>query len=244
MRVYDVTRPVHPEMFTYKEKAEKRPRFTIVRDFTADGSGARETRLYLDAHTGTHLDAPLHMLPRGPAVHALNPERFFGLAYVVDFADREGRIDTEVLRERLHALVALPAATPSSEREEAWRGELRGTFILLRTRSSLVERFLWDFPYLAADGAEFLANLGVRGVGIDALGIERDQPGHPTHKTLLERGIAIYEGLNLAMVPEGVYAFFALPLPLVDVEASPVRAVLVDDPELVAYFSKRRGSFA
>ena len=240
MRVYDVTRPIHPEMFTYKDKAEKRPRFTVVRDFAADGSGARETRIDLDAHTGTHLDAPLHMLPGGPAVHALAPEQFFGIAYVADFADREGGIGAAVLRERLHALVAVPSAVPSSEQGEAWRVELRGTFVFLRTRSSLVERFLWDFPYLAADGAEFLASLQVRGVGIDALGIERDQSGHPTHKILLSRGIAIYEGLNLAEVPEGVYAFFALPLPLVDVEASPVRAVLVDDPELVAYFSKRK----
>lgn len=240
MRVYDVTRPIHPEMFTYKDKAEKRPRFTVVRDFAADKSGARETRLELDAHTGTHLDAPLHMLPGGSAVHALPPERFFGIAYVADFADQEGGIGAPSLRERLHALAAAPSTALSSEQEEAWRAEFHGTFVLLRTRSSLVDRFLWDFPYLAADGAEFLANLQVRGVGIDALGIERDQPGHPTHKILLSRGIAIYEGLNLAEVPEGVYAFFALPLPLVDVEASPVRAVLVDDPELVFYFSKRR----
>lgn len=52
---------------------------------------------------------------------------------------------------------------------------------------------------LAIDGAEYLADIGINGVGIDALGIERDQPSHRTHLSLMEKHIIILEGLSLVM---------------------------------------------
>ena len=68
---------------------------------------------------------------------------------------------------------------------------------------------------------------GAIGVGIDALGIERNQPGHPTHKILLGAGIVILEGLRLKGVPEGDYFLAAPPLKLNGYEAAPVRAALI-----------------
>ena len=66
----------------------------------------------------------------------------------------------------------------------------------------------------------------IKGVGIDALGIERNQT--PTHKLLLGAGIIIIEGLRLKDVPEGEYFLIALPLKIKDVEAAPTRAILVE----------------
>ena len=85
-----------------------------------------------------------------------------------------------------------------------------------------------DFIYLAESGARYLVDKGVRGVGIDALGIERNQLGHPTHKLLLANGIYILEGLRLKEVKEGSYTLIAAPLNIIGVEASPVRALLLD----------------
>ena len=69
---------------------------------------------------------------------------------------------------------------------------------------------------------------GIIGVGIDSLGIERSQPGHETHKTLLGNSIMILEGLRLKEVVEGKYILIAAPLNIPGVEASPVRAFLMD----------------
>ena len=50
--------------------------------------------------------------------------------------------------------------------------------------------------------AEYLAGLNVKGVGIDALGIERDQEGHPTHNAVIGSEAIIIEGLRLKEIEE------------------------------------------
>ena len=82
--------------------------------------------------------------------------------------------------------------------------------------------------FLGTDGSKYLVERGVKGVGIDALSVERDQPGHTTHHLLLGANILILEGLRLADVPEGTYMLLAAPLVVVGAEAAPVRVVLVE----------------
>jgi arylformamidase len=59
---------------------------------------------------------------------------------------------------------------------------------LLKTANSAQQHFDFSFIFLDASGAEYLAKKNIAGVGIDALGIERDQEGHPTHRALLQKG--------------------------------------------------------
>ena len=68
-------------------------------------------------------------------------------------------------------------------------------------------------------------------MGTDGLGIERGQENHETHKILLGNDIHIIEGLNLFEIVSGEYTLIALPIKIEGVEASPVRAVLVEDIE-------------
>ena len=109
--------------------------------------------------------------------------------------------------------------------------DVRHTRVLIKTRNSRFIRqreFVRDYTYLAPDGAEYLASLGVRLVGIDYLSIEQFHSGHHrTHRTLLERGIVIVEGLDLSEPPSGPYELRCLPLRLVGLDGAPARAVLV-----------------
>ena len=82
---------------------------------------------------------------------------------------------------------------------------------------------------MTASGAEHLADLGVKAVGIDYLGIERNQPDHATHTTLLENEVAIIEGLRLEHVEPGVYFLCCFPLAVQGLESAPARAVLMQD---------------
>src|SRR5690606_11028299 len=102
-----------------------------------------------------------------------------------------------------------------------------GDFILFKTRNSTEDILEKDFIYLDKAGAKYLRDKKIKGVGIDSLGIERDQPGHETHTMLFEAGIVILEGLKLDEVDEGEYFLFAAPLKIKGVEAAPVRAVLI-----------------
>lgn len=205
MKMYDITMAITEGMQVYKNKPEKRPSIRVVQDF--DQASARESKIELDVHTGTHIDSPLHMLPDGGTMETLPLEKLVGSAKVLDLShviDGISRIDLEGF---------------DIQPED---------FILLKTRNSEEDEFNFEFIYLKEDGAKFLAERGIRGVGIDALGVERAQPGHPTHKILFRQGILVMEGLRLAEVPQGEYFMVAAPLKLMDTEAAPARVLLFE----------------
>jgi arylformamidase len=75
-----------------------------------------------------------------------------------------------------------------------------------------------------------LAARGALLVGTDAASIDpEDAEDLPAHRALLGSGVALLEDLDLEAVPEGVYQLVALPLRFVDLDASPVRAILIAD---------------
>jgi arylformamidase len=101
-------------------------------------------------------------------------------------------------------------------------------FVLFKTKNSFVETFIFDFVYVDKEAARYLKERGIKGVGIDGLGIERAQDNHPTHKILLGNDIIIIEGLRLKEVKEGIYDMVCLPLKITGVEANPARVILMD----------------
>lgn len=204
MQIYDISMEIHEGMQVYKDRDQNRPRLTRVR--RAETDGANETALWMNLHTGTHIDAPFHMDPAGATTDAISPGATLGPCRVLDLTGRQGGIGREHLT---------PYTIPA------------GWFVLLHTDNSAMDEFDPAFRYLTRDGAGYLAGLGIAGVGIDALGIERDQPGHDTHRILMDRGILILEGLRLAAVPAGDYFLFALPLSIRGADGAPARAVLL-----------------
>jgi len=70
-------------------------------------------------------------------------------------------------------------------------------------------------------------------VGTDAASIDpEDAEDLPAHRALLGNGVALLEDLDLEAVAEGTYQLVALPLRFEDLDASPVRAILIgEDPE-------------
>lgn len=83
--------------------------------------------------------------------------------------------------------------------------------------------------FLSQSAAFALAESGVTLVGTDALSIAETSDPRTAHRELLGAGIPILEGLDLSEVPDGVYTLVALPLKLAGLEASPCRAVLLQD---------------
>ncbi|EPZ43355.1 cyclase family protein [Alicyclobacillus acidoterrestris] len=203
--IYDVSMLIHEGVQVYKNKDEKRPRFETTSDFSTGSS--HETRIHLDAHTGTHIDAPLHMIPDGKTIETVKLKQLVGNCRVLDLTDVEGGIGRADL-----------------EPHKPQPGE----FLLFKTKNSWDEEFNYEFIYLAQDGAEYLADIGITGVGIDGLGVERAQPGHETHTALLSKDIVIIEGLRLKNVPAGEYFMVAAPLKLTGIDAAPARVMLFE----------------
>lgn len=205
--IYDISLPIVSGGLTYpgNPPIEISPQQAI-----AQGGSSNVSSVAFGSHTGTHVDAPKHFFDDGTTVDALPLDVLMGPAMVVSFGDEVMAVGEAELR--LH--------------------ELKGhTRVLIATRNSKFIRqreFVRDFTYLAPDGAAYLASLGVKLVGIDYLSIEQFHSGHHrTHRTLLERGIVIVEGLDLSATPMGPYELRVLPLRLAGLDGAPARAVLV-----------------
>lgn len=214
MIFHDISMSIESGMPVYKNRKEKKPRLTVTRNFRE--SNLYESRMEIDLHTGTHLDMPLHRIEGGDNSDNFSLENIFTNCLLIDFSNLPGdRIKASDLEAREPLFTHTERSFP------------RGWAILLKTLNSKQDRFQSDFVFLEKSGASFLAAQSIAGVGIDALGIERDQPGHETHLALLENGVWILEGLRLAAVPEGHYILALMPLKIMGVEALPARALLL-----------------
>ena len=163
----------------------------------------------MGAHTGTHMDAPLHFVRGGAGIDQLPLDVAMGRARVIEIEDGES-IKVEELQK--HDI-------------------LRDERILFKTRnSSLVWRevdFVEDFVHMSIEAARFLVERGVSLIGVDYLsvgGYKKD--GSEVHQTLLQAGIWLIEGLDLSKVSAGEYDLVCLPLKIVDGDGAPARAVV------------------
>jgi arylformamidase len=199
----DISMVISPEMPTYKGITERKP---IIEVTNTIDQGSNESRLSILHHTGTHVDAPFHMLSQGKTIDLYPLQHFEGKAIVLELSNLE-KIEVEHL---------LPYETKIST----------VNFLLLKTDNSLQQLHPKKFVFLGESGAGFLSKRFLKGVGIDSLGIERDQPQHPTHRLLLENDILIFEGLVLSHVNPGFYWFSGYPLKIKAADGSPIRAFL------------------
>ncbi|MFA6527006.1 MAG: cyclase family protein [Candidatus Babeliales bacterium] len=206
--IIDISWPTSPAMTTYKNKGGVA--FTPTKTFQLDG--ARETMITIPSHNGTHVDAPSHFIEHAASVDQANLSSLVGPCVIIDLTHVQERITKEDLVQC--------SIQPHAR-------------ILLKTRNSsrpATESFDPSFVYLDARGAQYLVDCNVMTVGIDALGIERNQPGHETHSLLLSNNITIIEGLRLASVQAGSYYLCCLPLLLAGLDAAPARAIVLNEP--------------
>ena len=205
MRVVDLSHPLDDRTQVYP--GDPAVRVSAARSLERDGY--RVSHLHLGSHSGTHLDAPSHVVADGATVDELPLHLLVGPAVVVDVRDLGPR--EPVGWERLAAY-----ARP-------------GRMLVLHTGW---DRF-WgsvryeDHPYLDGEAAWELVAAGVRTVGIDALSLDETHgEDFPAHAALLSAGGVVVENLtNLAAVDHPEPTLSVLPLPLRGCDGSPVRAV-------------------
>ncbi|MDD2320691.1 MAG: cyclase family protein, partial [Geobacteraceae bacterium] len=163
MRIFDISVPLAAGLPTWPGD----PCFQLEPVLLLEqGDEARVARLTLGDHSGTHLDAPAHMLADGSNLDSFSPSLLMGPALVADL-----RGVTEI---GVQELAGLPLA--GVER------------LLLKTDNSRLwdrAEFCREFVALSAAGAELLVSKGIRLVGIEFLSIERFGGDGSVHHILL-----------------------------------------------------------
>ncbi len=208
MKVYDLTHTIKNDMPVYP--GTEQPKLTTA--CTIEAAGYRETLLHMFSHTGTHMDAPAHMLLDGAALDSYGADKFAGTAVVVDC--------------RGHESISLPLLQGY---------DLNGVdFVLFCTG--------WDkkwgspdyyagFPCLTADAAAYLAALPLKGVGEDSISLDPcDSVDFPNHITLLGADFVNTENLTgLDALIGRRFTFVTLPLKFENSDGCSCRAIAMEE---------------
>ena len=174
-------------------------------------SDANVSRLDIDVHSGTHIDAPLHFIENGKTTNEINLDRLIGDCFLVELPKNLLTIQRTDL-ENLN----IPNNT---------------TRLLLKTYNSFNN--LWDnqtfdkeFCAISVDAAEWLVEQKIDLIGIDYCSIQKFYDPPTTHQIILNNNIIILEGLDLRNVTGGMYKLTCLPISILGIEGVPVRAIL------------------
>ena len=210
MEVVDLSHFIGESMPVFPGSAPPR----IADAYTINGHGFAEKSLGLFSHTGTHIDAPGHLLAGAPRLDGIEISRFLGPGLVLDVSSVRGRhVEINDIAGQEARLRAAEFALIHSGWAKYW-GDAR---------------YFADYPVLSADAARWLARFELKGVGVDTISIDEvDSSALYVHKAFFARGMVIVE--NLAGL-EGLigkeFAFSCLPLKIADADGSPVRAVAI-----------------
>ena len=212
-RIIDISQPVRESSATFPGDTAFKRDIVLTH---ADSKVVNLTAFTMSPHVGTHVDAPAHIKGSMDAetelVGALPLHAFVGACLVLDLSPTTAGISWKMVQAKISSLPHL------TER------------ILFKTQTRIrYDVFEKNYAYFETDLVKELSSRGVKLMGIDAPSAD-----HVRSKTLdahheLDRlKMSWLENLDLTHVSEGEYFLVALPLKFMELEASPVRAVLLD----------------
>lgn len=174
----------------------------------SQGDSTNDRNLYMNLHTGTHMDAQNHFIDSGNTIEQICLDKCCGTAYVLKV---EGDVINKEVIER---------------HKEVFK---KYTNILFKTDNSSRNKGVFDFDFVAFDetGAKAILEYDIELIGIDYLSVQKyGKENDIVHKLLLGRNIVLLESIDLRQVDEGEYELYAFPVKIKGVEGAPVRAVL------------------
>jgi kynurenine formamidase len=183
----------------------------IITGCSIDEVGFLEKKITFFSHTGTHIDAPAHLIKGHSTLDMLPVDHFYGPALMLNF-------------DNFTPSIGLKELEPYQDRIK------QIDFLLLCTGWSRYwgsEKYFIDYPVLSLDAASWLSGFGLKGFGIDTISADiAETQDYPVHKALLQKNIIIIENLtNLEDLSGKQFNFSCFPLSFEDADGSPVRAV-------------------
>ncbi|HEX8182444.1 MAG TPA: cyclase family protein [Candidatus Saccharimonadales bacterium] len=180
------------------------PKLHIEPAATFDLQGNSGHSLSLGTHTGTHIDAPAHMIPGGKTLDDFDVASFIGRG----------------------VYIAVSGATISLDLVQA-ADIHHGDIVMIDT--GMVSKYgqtayYESYPVLTTEAAAYLAQKGIKMAGIDACSFDND-PSFPIHKILLGANILLVENVaNLHVLADTSFTVSALPIRL-NLDGAPARVI-------------------
>jgi arylformamidase len=206
MRIVDLSHTVSPNMPVYP--GTEQPIF--ITGCSIEEIGFLEKKITMYSHTGTHVDAPAHLIKGANTLDLLGIEHFHGPALMLNF-ENDKSINVSSL--------------------EPYEKEIEKIdFLLIHTGWSKywgTAKYFSDYPVLSLEAADWLSEFQLKGLGLDTISADiSETDDYLIHKILLNKSIIIIENLiNLLSLPGSTFIFSCFPIKLEDADGSPVRAV-------------------
>lgn len=212
MQIFDLTHPLSPDTPVYPGVDPP----VFVTGFTIEEHGFTQKKITMFTHTGTHVDAPSHILPNGKTLDLIPVEKFCGPAVVLDL--------TKLGRSVIEQEDLAPFEAEIAQNE----------FVILLTGWNRLwgkSEFFKNFPVPSLEAAKWLTGFGLKGLGTDAISVDTaDSTDFPVHQILLGQEMVIIENLtNLDNLVGKPFFLSVLPLPIETASGCPVRAVAFTD---------------
>lgn len=213
MKIIDLTHTISEAMPVYP--GTEGPKLSGANTYEKDGF--RETLLTLYSHTGTHMDAPAHIIDGKKTLDQMDVAHFVGRACVVDCTQVKAGERIE-----LETILAQPLA-PQAE------------FLLFYTewdKNWGTEAYFGDYPYLSDEALNFIIDKKYKGIGLDVIGLDPIADSKLTlHNRLFKKSnCVVIENLkDLGMLGQEMFTFCALPLKFENADGAPIRAIAMID---------------
>lgn len=194
------------------------PKFEVLN--TVEKSGFAELQMTMVLHSGTHIDAPCHILKNTKSLDHFPIDKFIGRGIVIPCQDKK-EISLAYLQTFEDKIV-------------------QADFILFFTGWQYkwnTKDYFDNSPVPTREAATWLTKFGLKGIGVDAFSIDEVIPADkittdnlPNHHVLLGSEILLIENLtNLDKLPDTLFSFQCLPLNIENADGSPVRAIAIID---------------
>jgi kynurenine formamidase len=207
-KIIDLTHLINEKMTVYPNtlQPEFEPSNTIKRD------GFAELKISMATHTGTHIDAPCHLLAGTKSLDGFPMDKFAGKAVVID-CEGETEVSLKLLKSKEKLIKKAEFVLFSSGWSKKWNKKT----------------YFGKFPVLTEEAALWLAGFDLKAVGFDYISVDAMTSADlPNHRVFLSKEILIIENLaGLDKLPDGMFDFFAIPLKIEGADGSPVRAFAV-----------------
>lgn len=212
MKVIDLTHTISESMSVYP--GTEGPKLKTANTYEEDGF--KETLITMFSHTGTHMDAPVHLFSHRTTLDTFPIEQFIGKGIVIDCSDlREGQ--------------RITMSYINNVKEKANQAE----YILFHTGWDKywgTSAYFGEYPYITEEVVEYLIHNNKKGVGFDVIGLDPISDENLTlhRKLFYKTDIVIIENLTrLGDVGNKIFTFCALPLKYENADGAPIRAIAI-----------------
>ena len=207
-KIIDLTHPISEGMPVYPGTESP----VLKAECTIDGIGFAEKKISMFSHTGTHMDAPAHLIKDAKTLDKFSVGHFYGRALLLNLTNIKGsNIELSDL-----------------ETHKALLKDVE--FILLYTGWSKYwgkDKYFENYPVLSVAAAEWLSLFKLKGIGLDTISADKiDTVDYEVHNVFLQNETVVVENLtNLYLLPDNGFTFSCFPMSFEDADGSPVRAV-------------------